>query len=128
LLLALEFLPELEEARALQRLPHFLERVQACAQKALEPDEPALEELHRLRKRVRRLRYALEWLGRESAATKALQDALGELRDTALALRSASTVLGAGAEACAALQRELRDAEARVRQRWQQFECAAEGS
>jgi CHAD domain-containing protein len=127
LLQALEFLPELEEARALERIPHLLERVHACAREALEPDEPVLEELHRLRKRVRRLRYALEWLDREAPATKALQDALGDLRDTALALRTASAS-GAGAEPLAALQLELDDTQARVRRRWLDFERAGEGA
>jgi CHAD domain-containing protein len=49
-------------------------------------DAASVESIHRLRRVVRRVRYALEWLGRKSRALKALQDELGRLNDTAVAI------------------------------------------
>ena len=126
LLQALAFLPELEKLRAEERLPQLRERVREAAHSALSPAEPELEELHRLRKCVRRLRYALEWLGRDSSAAKGLQDALGDLRDTALALRCASAAPGASLEARAALERELQTCHVRMREHWRGFQHASE--
>jgi CHAD domain-containing protein len=123
LLQALELLPGLGKERALERLPHLRERLQAAARRALAPAEPELEELHCLRKRVRRLRYALEWLGRESPGAKALQDALGLVRDSALALEQARAAPESTRDG---LQRELDDARARVRELWNAFACCEE--
>ncbi len=126
LLQALEFLPELAKLRAEERLPQLRERVLAAARSALAPAEPELEELHRLRKCVRRLRYALEWLGRDPSAAKGLQDALGDLRDSALALRCAGASPGASAETRAALELELQARHARMREHWRGFLHASE--
>ncbi len=126
LLQALELLPELEQLAAEERLPQLRERVLAAAHTALEPVEPRLEELHRLRKRVRQLRYALEWLGRDASAAKGLQDALGELRDTALALRSAGAAPAASAETRAELERALLECHTRMREHWRGFLHASE--
>jgi CHAD domain-containing protein len=126
LLQALEFLPELEEPRALERLPQLRRRVREAGQRAFGPAEPELDLLHRLRKRVRRLRYALEWLGRDAASAKALQDSLGDLRDRMLALRSARATAGAEPPALAELESASREAQVRSRAQWQAFRKAGE--
>jgi len=126
LLQALEYLPELEELRAEERLPQLRERVHAAARTTLAEADPKLDELHTLRKCVRRLRYALEWLGRDSSAAKGLQDSLGDLRDTALALRCASVSPGAGAEARTTLEHGLQACHARMRDHWRGFQHASE--
>lgn len=45
-----------------------------------------LEALHSFRKRVRRVRYAREWLGETAAETKSLATLLGDLHDEAVLL------------------------------------------
>lgn len=119
LLQALEHLAPLEKQAAAQRLERFRKRARAAGERALEPDTPRTEELHRLRKRVRRLRYALEWLGRGSGAEKELQDALGRLHDSAVASAQARSAGPAGAAARALREQEYAVDLARVRELWQ---------
>lgn len=47
-----------------------------------------VEPIHRLRRSVRRVRFALEWLCEDASEVKSLQDALGEVCDRANVLRS----------------------------------------
>lgn len=60
--------------------------------------------LHRLRCAVRRLRFALEWLGRESGQMVRLQDAIGAVCDRAIARRCLQGVSG---QRCEARRRKL---------------------
>jgi CHAD domain-containing protein len=119
LLQALAYLPPLSVREAALRLPKLRARFRSAATQTLRAAAPEFEELHRVRKRVRRLRYALEWVGRESKAEKALQDALGTLHDAAVASAHARAAGAAGDRA-----REMREQEcaadlARVRELWQ---------
>jgi CHAD domain-containing protein len=81
-------------------------------------DVPAL---HELRRAVRRLRFALEWLGQRPRAVVALQTALGQVGDHAVALRVLERA-PAGDRAAAAyrrrLQRELQRRARRARAAW----------
>ena len=118
LLQALQYLAPIPEREAEKRNAKFRARYLASAEETLEVEAPDIDALHALRKRVRRLRYALEWLGHESSAEKALQDALGLLHDSAVAGARARATGAAGAGA-----RELREQEyvadlARVRELW----------
>lgn len=51
------------------------------------PPEAALEELHRLRRALRRVRYGREWLGEPDALLPVVQDVLGAVCDVAALLR-----------------------------------------
>jgi CHAD domain-containing protein len=86
LLAALAWSPGLGDERARATLPKFERRV-ARASAALErsPEDPVA--LHRLRRGLRRMRYALEWLGKDASALKKFQEDLGELNDLAVMLR-----------------------------------------
>jgi len=44
----------------------------------------SVAELHRLRRRVRKFRYVLEWLGHDATHLRELQDVLGTLNDLAI--------------------------------------------
>jgi CHAD domain-containing protein len=54
--------------------------------RALERAAATTEQAHRLRRAVRRMRYAREWLGEKPRELKSLQDELGRLNDAASAL------------------------------------------
>lgn len=88
LLLALSALPPLNPRTALRVLPRMATRMRRAASAALARpgDEHAR---HRLRRRARRLRYALEWLGQPANALIALQEALGRSNDAVVALAHA---------------------------------------
>jgi hypothetical protein len=81
LLTALTLLPPLDSDEARSRLAPL-----ARAARALPPAEDDLVELHRLRRSVRRLRHALEWLD-EPADLSPVLDAFGGLNDLAQAVR-----------------------------------------
>jgi CHAD domain-containing protein len=85
LLQSLAWLPPLDESAAREALTHFHARVRR-AEKRLSRDRDDLRALHRLRRAVRRLRYALEWLGDDAQRWKRVQDDLGELNNFALLL------------------------------------------
>jgi CHAD domain-containing protein len=61
---------------------------------------------HRLRRRARRLRYALEWLGQPANELIALQEALGRSNDAAVALAHASAHCPQDQALLTGLQRE----------------------
>lgn len=82
LLAALSVLPPLSEKAARKRtteLKDAVERIGAIARQ----EEEDLEPIHRLRRWVRRLRYAVEWQGGECSKLEDLQEALGEVGDLA---------------------------------------------
>jgi CHAD domain-containing protein len=74
-------------ARGLARIEKRVGRADANLGDDGDRDEASLERWHALRRALRRLRYALEWLDRDAEAIEELQDELGELGDLALARR-----------------------------------------
>jgi CHAD domain-containing protein len=78
------------------------------------------EELHILRRRIRRLRYAKEWLQLEAEDLVRLQDELGQLSDLRLQLRLLGAFEARGGRVPARLQSQLAfaafQAQARARQ------------
>lgn len=83
--LALAYLPELPSKEAWRGLPKLVAKV---LQRGASLNTP--EEWHGLRRAVRNLRYALEWLGEDTQVIKELQDALGEMGDLMALLRVSS--------------------------------------
>jgi len=73
--------PEFEAAERCAR--GFATRVVRAA-RVVEQGDHAAEAVHRWRRRVRRARYALEWLGRDSTRERELQDVLGAWHDAAI--------------------------------------------
>jgi CHAD domain-containing protein len=80
---------------ALQRLKR---RVSRAGDRLNGPDDEQPEDreraLHRLRRRVRRLRYALDWLGADTADLRDLQEHLGELNNLAVEREKLATRAG----------------------------------
>lgn len=85
LLEALSLLPPLEGERARARLPKLARRAERRGERML-ADPSDIDGFHRLRKGLRRLRYAREWLGLEVRALKSTQQSLGALHDVSVAL------------------------------------------
>ena len=85
LLQALSNLPPLDEEAAKTRLKRFVRQTKRKAEEWLNQD--SIESLHTLRRALRRLRYAREWLGLDSQPIKALQEAFGQVGDLAFTLR-----------------------------------------
>lgn len=86
LLAALSFVPDVDEKTARASLSRFRARIERAALK-LERAPEKIETLHRLRRAVRRMRYALEWLGDDPRALKELQEELGELNNGVMLLQ-----------------------------------------
>jgi CHAD domain-containing protein len=105
LLRALRGLPELEPCRAEAGLGAYRRRVAKAARRfeaedlaALQSEPPplatflqlpALRSAHALRRRLRNLRYALEWAGLDTRALARAQDEFGVLSDETLLVRCA---------------------------------------
>jgi CHAD domain-containing protein len=108
---ALSCLPPVAAARASRMVPAMAQRVLARARSA-KRGRRDLESLHRLRCAVRRLRFALEWLGAETADFVRVQDALGTACDLHLASDDVGRRHGARVRRYRTrLVRELRRAE-----------------
>lgn len=76
--------PDVRTMRAgTRRLVH---RVILAGEK-MAPDELDPHVLHRVRRKLRRLRYALEWLQEETQEVKKVQDAFGTFNDRVVELR-----------------------------------------
>ena len=86
LLAALSCIPDVDEKTARASLPRFRARVERAG-RALERAPEDLDALHRLRRAVRRMRYALEWVGDDAHALKELQEELGELNNWVMLLQ-----------------------------------------
>jgi CHAD domain-containing protein len=91
-------------------------------------DAASTESIHRLRRVARRVRYALEWSGRKSRALKALQDDLGRLNDTAVAIAEfeRSPCAAEFADWRADLARELQLAFDDARAAWRETDIEAD--
>lgn len=85
LLLALELLPPLRASSVRNWLGAQSQRVVRLARRACR-SAASVEDLHELRRALRRVRYGREWLGRPTGDLKRLQDLLGELNDEFVAL------------------------------------------
>jgi CHAD domain-containing protein len=93
--------------------------------KAMSREHDALhgapDELHALRRAVRRARFALEWLGKKEKAVESVQDAMGEFGDAWVALREARRITPASPTVRrhrAQLKRRLDKCVRRARRRW----------
>lgn len=108
LLTALARMPALPRSTARDRLRTLKDRA-LRASAALEHDRSDLHAWHRLRRALRRLRYALEWLGEDAQALEAFQDVLGELNNRVVAARHLREFRGDGArtEAVDVLERSI---------------------
>ena len=83
---ALARLEPVEAERAKRGWARALRRVRRRG-RAAAAEPGCLERVHRLRRALRSLRYASEWLGRKPKALRRLQESLGELNDRDTALR-----------------------------------------
>lgn len=84
---ALENVPEPDAVCVRSALQRLKRRVQRAGDQ-LDDSENRERALHRLRRRVRRLRYALEWLGADTGELRELQESLGSLNDLAVELET----------------------------------------
>ena len=82
---ALSLLPPLDEDEARSRLPRVARKVLRAGD-ALSAHSHDIDALHRLRRRMRRLRYALEWMGDQTDLYSSLQSAFGDVADLSLGL------------------------------------------
>lgn len=83
LMLALGYSPPIERAVAERRTARWLERAIRIGDR-LDWIGVVDGELHSYRRRVRRLRYALDWTGRKVKAVKDLSEELGAVNDLAV--------------------------------------------
>jgi CHAD domain-containing protein len=86
LLEALACVPPLELRTMRAGVRHLVQRVLRAGEK-LTPDEQDPHVLHRLRRRLRRLRYALEWTREDARVVKKVQDAFGTFNDRVVEMR-----------------------------------------
>ncbi|MBI5431617.1 MAG: CHAD domain-containing protein [Planctomycetes bacterium] len=110
------WVPELAREDAAERRERLAVRAERRAHRALDPKSGA-DAFHAVRRALRRLRYADEWLGRDVDALKALQESLGLLNDVSVARRLACECPCASqlAEFLAAADRDLERRVARAR-------------
>lgn len=119
LLQALEHAPVLNPARALEAYDKLRQRV-AERGEALHASASALGDFHALRRALRRLRYAREWLGLDSAPLRALQDLLGALNDAVVEQHWLETTLAshANAQQRSELEQRIRTLRAAALDTW----------
>jgi CHAD domain-containing protein len=85
LLSALAHVAPIEEARARQSVPRLARRVLDLGEQLqIAPND--IDAFHRLRRSVRGLRYALEWLQEKTGTFKEFQDLSGRAADLSVAL------------------------------------------
>ena len=111
---ALGTLPPLDLSVAREHLAALVRRVQRAARAVRHAPEDDVV-VHRWRRRVRKLRYALELLGEPSEHVRALQDELGLLHDRIVALAHLVRMPGASVETDLALRLEAEIAVHRAR-------------
>lgn len=105
LLQALSNLPPLDTTLAQTRLRRFVRQVERKAKEWQQ--EGSLEHLHALRRALRRLRYAREWLGQDSQPIKLLQEAFGRVGDLSFTLRYLAAYESEGGRGVAVYKRQL---------------------
>lgn len=94
-LLALSCLPSIPPTRARRMLPRMARAVLACGHVARRSNRD-LASLHRLRREVRRLRFALEWLGEDATELVKVQESIGTACDFGVVLRDLGARHGRG--------------------------------
>lgn len=107
-------------SEARERLEALERRARRAAER-LATDADVFDALHRLRRRVRALRYAREWLGEPTHALRAAQDELGAYNDRVVLLRLVERLAVDRADAAETAQRIERELEQRARElcaRW----------
>ena len=120
---ALQMFASLPRCAALRNLRNLARRV-LKAGAVREQAEQTIETTHRLRRRLKALRYALEWLHLPKAYLKDMQDSLGAVNDIAVALDLLSR--SGMAEAQVELHSQLEDElQLRVRMAWSSWESCA---
>lgn len=82
---ALELVPDPDPVNVRSALQRLKRRVMRAGDR-LDESEGEEVALHRLRRRVRRLRYALEWMGADAAELRGLQEHLGGMNDLSVEL------------------------------------------
>lgn len=85
ILMGLAFVPD-PDRQAAQSCLQRLARRALRAGESLSKHENDPAKFHRLRRRVRRTRYALEWIGHDSTHVEELQGVLGRLNDQSVEL------------------------------------------
>ncbi|GIW38870.1 MAG: CHAD domain-containing protein [Meiothermus ruber] len=120
LLQALANLPPLDETSAQIRLKRFVRQVERKAEEWQQ--DGSIEHLHALRRALRRLRYAQEWLGQDSQTAKEMQAVFGEVGDLSFTLRYLSAYQADGGRLPAAyvrrLEAQLQEALEAAQQAW----------
>jgi CHAD domain-containing protein len=119
LLRALPLLAPVPRERALD-FERSERRKVAARGRALQHDDVSIEALHRLRRTLRRLRYAREAVGMDARRIEDLQDELGRINDAATALRMLERCPRTARRPAlhSALAEEVRDATEGVRKAW----------
>jgi CHAD domain-containing protein len=87
---SLAVLPSLDRATAERSLAAFRARVLARGDRLLShaaKAPPVDEDFHAVRRAVRKLRYASEWLGRDTSDIRSVQQVFGDLNDRAVEAR-----------------------------------------
>lgn len=110
------WVPDLDRKAAERNRDELARRAERRAARALE-SEAQLDAFHAVRRALRRLRYADEWLERDVEELKTLQATLGDLNDVSVARRLASESPHAAelADYLARLDREVDRRTARSR-------------
>jgi CHAD domain-containing protein len=83
---ALSCIPSPDKRTARSGTRHLVHRVLTAGHKMAD-DEQDPHVLHRVRRKLRRLRYALEWLQQDTQEVKKVQDAFGAFNDRVVELR-----------------------------------------
>ncbi|GIW26536.1 CHAD domain-containing protein [Meiothermus sp.] len=122
LLRALSILPPLDKKLAEFRLARFVRQVERRAQEW--HSENSLEHLHALRRALRRLRYAQEWLEQDSHTVKTLQEIFGQVGDLSFTLNYLAAFEAEGGQVSMRYRKQLEaslaDALETAKQAWRQ--------
>lgn len=113
-------LPAVERSAAEKLVRDYAKKARKRG-KRLEKQGAHLEDYHRLRRVLRRLRFALEWLEIKPKPLKALQTAFGDLNDRAIALDYLDRCEGKEAipeEYVQKLEEDLEKHRLRAREAW----------
>lgn len=117
---ALPLLPAPDERRARRTLERLTKRARRAGEELAHADDP-FAALHRLRRRVRALRYAREWLGEDTSALRAAQEELGAYNDRVVLLRTLRELVPTPAHDAQTAERLQRELERRARELCRQW-------
>lgn len=117
---ALPLLPEPDERGARRALERLTKRARRAAEELAHSGDP-FAALHRLRRRVRALRYAREWLGEDTRELRAAQEELGAYNDRVVLLRTLRELVTTPAPDVETSERLERELERRARELCRQW-------